>query len=260
MTTISYDRPIDRAVHIAVDGAAIEADWTMPLDMRGVVIIAQGSARGRFSRRKRSIARHLYDRKFATLLLDLLTPEEELEDALTAALRFDVKFLAARLISATEWLKSEPDVCGMPIGYFASGTASGAALRAAALRPDLVDAIVSQGGRPDLADIALNKVKAPTLLIAPAEDAMNLELNRWSYWRLNCERHLEIVPRASHLFEERGAFETVTSLTEEWFEIHMDSQPHEWWQRGISLPARSSLGQFSADVTPRRRPFSPPTQ
>ena len=242
MTTISYDRPIDRPVHIAVDGASIEADWTMPLDARGVVILAQGTASGRFGHRKRSIARHLYDRKFATLLLDLLTPAEELEDALTAMLRFDVKFLAARLISAAEWLKSEPEVYGMPVGYFASGTASGAALRAAALRPDLVDAIVSQGGRPDLADIALSKVKAPTLLIAAAEDANNLELNRWAYWRLNCERHLEIVPRASHLFEERGAFETVTSLTEEWFDVHLDS-PHDWWRRGISLPARSKWGQ-----------------
>jgi putative phosphoribosyl transferase len=246
MTTISYDRPIDRAVHIAVDGALIEADWTMPLDARGVVILAQGSGSGRFSRRKRSIAHHLYDGKFATLLLDLLTPEEELEDALTAALRFDVKFLAARLISATEWLKSQTEVYGMAVGYFGTGSASGAALRAAALRPDLVDAIVSQGGRPDVADIALNKVKAPTLLIAAAEDVGNLELNRWAYWRLNCERHLEIVPRASRLFEERGAFETVTSLTEEWFDVHLDSQPHDWWRRGISLPARSELGQHSA--------------
>lgn len=243
MTTISYDRPIDRAVHIAVDGTSIEADWTMPLDARGVVILAQGCANGRFSRRKRSLARHLYDGKFATLLLDLLTPEEELEDALTASLRFDVKFLAARLIAATEWLKSQTEVYGMPVGYFGTGSASGAALRAAALRPDLVDAVVSQGGRPDLADIALNKVKAPTLLIAAAEDPGNLELNRWAYWRLNCERHLEVVPKSSHLFEERGAFETVTSLTEEWFDVHLDSQPHDWWRRGISLPARSNWGR-----------------
>jgi hypothetical protein len=127
MTTISYDRPIDRAVHIPVDGASIEADWTMPLDARGIVILAQGNASGRFSRRKRSIAHHLYDRKFATLLLDLLTPEEELEDALTASLRFDVKFLAARLISATEWLKCQTESYGMPVGYCVTATASGAA-------------------------------------------------------------------------------------------------------------------------------------
>lgn len=246
MTTISYTRPIDRAVQIAVDGASIEADWTMPLDARGVVILAQGSGSSRFSRRKRSIAQHLYDLKFATLLLDLLTSDEEREDALTAALRFDVKCLAERLIAATEWLKSQAEVYGLPVGYFGTGSASGAALLAAALRPDLVDAIVSQGGRPDLADIALNNVKTPTLLIVAAEDFRNLELNRWAYWRLNCERHLEIVPRSSHLFEEGGAFETVTSLTEEWFDLHLDSQPHDWWRRGISLPARSKLGQHSA--------------
>jgi dienelactone hydrolase len=243
MTTISFDRPIDRPVHIAVDGASIEADWTMPLDPKGTVILAQGSASGRFSRRKRSIARHLYDEKFATLLLDLLTPEEEIEDALTAALRFDVKFLAARLISAAEWLKNQPEVYGTPVGYFATGSASGAALRAAALRPDLTHAIVSQGGRPDLADIALNKVAAPTLLIVASEDGGNLELNRWAYWRLNCERHLEIIPGSSYLFEERGAFETVMSLTEEWFDLHLDSRPHESWRLGISLPAPSNVGQ-----------------
>lgn len=246
MTTISYSRPIDRAVHIAVDGASIEADWTMPLDARGVVILAQGSCSSRFSRRQRSIAQHLYDLKFGTLLLDLLTPDEECEDALTAALRFDVKFLAERLTAATEWLKSEEDVYGLRIGYIGTGSASAAALRAAALRPDLVDAIVSQGGRPDLAETALHKVTAPTLLIVGADDVGNLELTRWAYWRLNCERHLEIVPRSSHRFEERGAFETVTSLTEEWFDLHLDSQPHDWWRRGISLPAQSTPGRRSA--------------
>ena len=245
MTTISYDRPIDRPVHIGVDGASIEADWTMPLDATGVVIIAQGTANGRFSRRRRSLARRLYDRKFATLVLDLFTPEEELEDALTAALRFDVKFLAARLVSATEWLRNQTEACRLPVGYFGTGSASAAALRAAAIRPDLVDAIVSQGGRPDLADIALNKVKAPTLLIVAAEDAGNLELNRWAYWRLNCERHLEIIPGSNYFLEERGAVETVISLTAEWFDLHLDSQPHDWWRRGISLPALSSRGQHS---------------
>ena len=246
MTTIPYSRPIDRAVHIAVDGASIEADWTMPLDARGVVILAQGTCSSRFNRRQRSLAQHLYDLKFATLLLDLLTPDEEREDALTAALRFDVKFLAERLISATEWLKSEAEVDGLPVGYFGTGIASAAALLVAARRPDLVDAIVSQGGRPDLADTALHNVEAPTLLIVGADDVGNLELTRWAYWRLNCERHLEIVPRASHRFEERGAFETVTSLTEEWFDLHLDSQPHDWWRRGISLPAQSPLGRRSA--------------
>lgn len=245
MTTISDTRPIDRTVRISVDGASIEADWTMPLDARGVVIFAQGSGSSRFSRRNRMVARNLYDEKFGTLLLDLLTADEEREDALTGALRLDVKFLAERLISATQWLKDQAEAHGLPIGYFGTSTGAAAALIAAARRPDLVDAVVSRGGRPDLADIALNKVKAPTLLIVGGADAEILELNRWAYWRLNSERHLEIIQRASHLFEERGAFEKVMSLTAEWFDLHLDSQPQQWRGRGISLPVQSSLGQHS---------------
>jgi putative phosphoribosyl transferase len=229
MTAISYTRPIDRAVHIAVDGASIEADWTMPLDARGVVIFAQGSGSSRFSRHNRIVARSLYDEKFATLLLDLLTPDEEREDALTAALRFDTKFLSERLIAATQWLQEQAEALGLPVGYVGTSTGAAAALVSAARRPDLVDAVVARGGRPDLADIALNKVKAPTLLIVGGADIRLLELNRWAFWRLNCERHLEIIPGASHLFEERGAFETVTSLTAAWFDRHLESQPHQWW-------------------------------
>jgi len=229
MTTTAYTRPIDRTVQIAVDGASIEADWTIPLDASGVVIFAQGGGSSRFSRRNRIVARNLYDQKFATLLLDLLTPDEEREDALTAALRFDVRFLSERLSAATQWLKDQTETHGLPVGYFGTSTGAGAALLSAARRPDLVDAVVSRGGRPDLADIALNKVRAPTLLIVGGADVEILELNRWAYWRLNCERHLEIIPAASHLFEERGAFETVTSLTTEWFDLHLDSHPHQWW-------------------------------
>jgi putative phosphoribosyl transferase len=228
MTTISYSRPIDRAVQIAVDGVSIEADWTMPLDARGAVIFAQGCDSSRFSHRSRRVARELYDQKFATLLLDLLTPDETREDALTAALRFDVKFLAERLIGATEWLKSDVDGHGLPIGYFGTSTGAGAALLAAARRPDLVDAVVLRGGRPDLADIALRKVQAPTLLIVGGEDRPLLELNRWAYWRLDCERHLEVIPGAGHLFEERGALETVSSVTQEWFELHLGSPLYKW--------------------------------
>jgi putative phosphoribosyl transferase len=225
MTTISYTRPIDRTVRIPIDGVSIEADWTMPLDSRGAVIFAQGRDSSRFSRRSRMVARSLYDQKFSTLLLDLLTPDEEREDALTASLRFDVKFLAERLIRATEWLKDDAESHGLPVGYFGTSTGGGAALLAAAVRPDLVDAVVLQGGRPDLADVSLNKVKAPTLLIVGGDDSCLLELNRWAYWRLDCERHLEVVRGASHLFEERGAFETVTKLATEWFDLHVASRP-----------------------------------
>jgi putative phosphoribosyl transferase len=224
MTTLSYSRPIDQPVRIEMDGVSIEADWTMPIGALGVVIFAQGSGSSRFSRRNRIVARKLYDQKLATLLLDLLTPGEEREDALTAALRFDVNFLAERLIGATRWVKDETEAAGLPVGYLGTSTGAGAALLAAARRPDLVNAIVSRGGRPDLADIALNNVKAPTLLIVGGADTEILALNRWVYWRLDCERHLEIIPEASHLFEEPGALETVTTLAAEWFDLHLASQ------------------------------------
>jgi len=226
MKTIDFTRPIDRTVRIAVDGTSIEADWTMPLDPRGVVVFAQGSASSRFSRRNRMVARRLYDQKFATLLLDLLTPDEEREDALTAALRFDVRFLAERLAATAQWLRDESEASGLPVGYFATGTGAGAALLSAAWKPDLVEAVVSHAGRPDLADIALNKVKAPTLLIVGGNDSAILELNRWAYWRLDCERSLAVVPDAGHLFEERGAFDSVVSLTSEWFDVHLSSHFH----------------------------------
>ena len=121
-------------------------------------------------------------------------------------------------------MKDEAEAAGLPVGYFGTSTGAGAALLAAARRPDLVYAIVSRGGRSDLADIALNKVKAPTLLIAGGADAEVLALNQWAYWRLDCERHLEIIPGASHLFEERGALETVTNLAAEWFDLHLASR------------------------------------
>ena len=224
MTTLSYARPIDQPVRIEMDGVSIEADWTMPIGALGVVIFAQGSGSSRFSRRNRIVARKLYDQKLATLLLDLLTPDEEREDALTAALRFDVNFLAERLIGATRWVKDETEAAGLPVGYLGTSTGAGAALLAAARRPDLVNAIVSRGGRPDLADIALNNVKAPTLLIVGGAETEILALNRWAYWRLDCERHLEIIPGASHLFEEPGALEAVTTLAAEWFDLHLASQ------------------------------------
>jgi pimeloyl-ACP methyl ester carboxylesterase len=224
MTTISYARPIDRDVRIEIDGVSIEADWTVPMGAQGVVIFAQGSGSSRFSLWNRMVARTLYDQKLATLLLDLLTVDEEREDALAGALWLDVNLLAKRLLAATGWARDEPEAAGLPVGYFGAGTVTGAALIAAASRPDLVHAIVSRGGRPDLAGIALHKVKAPTLLIAGDADTQLLALNRWAYWRMDCERHLEIVPGASHLFEERGALETVTTLAAEWFDLHLASQ------------------------------------
>ena len=223
MTTISFARPIDRSVRIQSDGVLIEADWTMPIDPTGVVIFAQGSGSSRFSRRNRSVARRLYDQGLGSLLVDLLTPDEEREDMLTAALRFDVSLLSDRLVGAATWLKAEAETASLPIGYLGTGVGAAAALHAAARRPDLVDAIVSRGGRPDLAGVALHKVTAPTLLIAGGADADGLALNRWAYRRLNCERYLEIIDGATHLFEERGALDAANALATEWFDAHLPS-------------------------------------
>ena len=224
MTSLSYARPIDRSVRIEIDGTTIEADWTMPMDAQGVVIFAQGMGSSRFSRRNRMVARELYDQKFGSLLVDLLTLDEEREDMLTGALRFDVKLLAERLNAAARWVKEEVGSYP-PVGYFATGVGAAAALQAAASRPDLVDAIVSRGGRPDLAGVALQKVKAPTLLIVGSEDVQGRALNRWAYWRLDCERKLEVISGATNRFEEAGALEMATVLAIEWFDVHLASRP-----------------------------------
>jgi len=221
MTTISYARPIDRSVRIPIEGVSIEADWTMPIDATGVVIFAQGSGSSRFSRRNRSVARQLYDQRLGTLLIDLLTPDEEREDMLTAALRFDVSLLSERLVGAAMWLREEDATAVLPTGYFGTSVGAAAVLHAAACRPHLVDAVVSRGGRPDLAGTALHKVTAPTLLIAAGADVDGLALTRWAYRRLNCERNLEIVDGATHLFEERGALDAANALAVEWFDSHL---------------------------------------
>ncbi len=225
MTTISQARPIDRSVRIEINGVSVEADWTMPVDARGVVIFGQGMGSSRFSRRNRIVARELYDQKLGSLLVDLLTPDEEREDMLTGALRLDVDLLSERLVGTAEWVKEEAEPAGLPIGYLATGIGAAAALNAAVCRPNLVDAVVSRGGRPDLAGMPLNKVKAPTLLIVGGADIQELALNRWAYWRLDCERKLEVIRGVTQRFDERDAFETATALTTEWFDVHLASRP-----------------------------------
>lgn len=217
MTAISHDRPIDQPVVITSGSASIEGDWTVPLRPRGTVIIANSAGCSRFARGNRDVARHLYDDGFATLLVDLLSHDEEREDALTGALRLDVDMLAGRLVAATEWVKEETEVAHLPVGYLASGVASAAALVADTQSPGQVDAIVSRGGRPDLAGIRLHKVAPPVLLIAGAADLQNLELNRWALRRLNCEKHLVSVPKATIRFEEPGTFAAMTDHAASWF-------------------------------------------
>jgi len=181
------------------------------------VLFAHGSGSSRHSPRNRYVARLLNDAKLGTLLIDLLTTDEELADQQTAELRFDIGLLAARLLSATDWLAGQRNTQGLRIGYFGASTGAGAALVAAAERPDLVSAIVSRGGRPDLAGSALPRVLAPTLLIVGANDLPVIQLNQAALEQLHCEKSLVIVPRATHLFEEPGALDEVARLAREWF-------------------------------------------
>jgi putative phosphoribosyl transferase len=167
------------------------------------------------------VAQLLNHAKLATLLVDLLTPEEEVVDLQTAQLRFDIELLAKRLVGVTDWLTQTPETRQLRIGYFGASTGAGAALVAAAERPELVGAVVSRGGRPDLAGFALTRVRAPTLLIVGGNDVQVIALNRGALAHLHCEKQLVIVPGATHLFEEPGALDQVALLARDWFERHL---------------------------------------
>jgi putative phosphoribosyl transferase len=185
------------------------------------VVFAHGSGSGRFSPRNRAVAGVLVDAGFATLLMDLLTAEEETEDVRTARLRFDIPLLAERVVGAIDWLTSDSSLASLPVACFGASTGAAAALIAAAERPQRVDAVVSRGGRPDLAGDSLPLVRAPTLLIVGERDAEVIRLNRQAQVQLGGESHLEIVPGATHLFEEPGALERVSMLAREWFLRHV---------------------------------------
>ncbi|MGH2694151.1 MAG: dienelactone hydrolase family protein [Actinomycetota bacterium] len=187
----------------------------------GVVLFAHGTGSSRHSPRNRLVADTLRDAGLATLLMDLLTETEEVGEARTGHLRFDIGFLARRLVAAIGWLGEDPETKAMPIGLFGASTGAAAALVAAAQLPDIVGAVVSRGGRPDLARNDLGKVRAPTLLIVGGADRTVLELNREALEMLAGERDLEVVPGASHLFEEPGALEHVASSARDWFVEHL---------------------------------------
>jgi dienelactone hydrolase len=169
----------------------------------------------------------LNEAKLATLLVDLLTPDEEAIDMRTAHLRFDIGLLARRLVAVTDWLKGQPHTRELRIGYFGASTGAAAALVAAAERVEAVGAIVSRGGRPDLAGPALARVRAPTLLIVGGNDVQVIELNRSAFAQLNCAKQLEIIPGATHLFEEPGALDAVARLARDWFERYLSGQQSE---------------------------------
>ncbi|HZO17813.1 MAG TPA: dienelactone hydrolase family protein [Gemmatimonadaceae bacterium] len=208
-------------VTVTSGGVALRGLLGIPSDARGVVLFAHGSGSGRLSSRNNFVARSLQDAGLATLLIDLLTEDEERADARTGHLRFDIEFLATRLEAATEWLTQSPDTASLKIGYFGASTGAAAALVAAAEMPDRVHAVVSRGGRPDLAGDSLAKVEAPTLLIVGSRDVPVIPLNEDAFAQLRCEKKLEIVPGASHLFEEAGTLEVVARLAASWFDKYL---------------------------------------
>jgi len=208
-------------VQIQAGQAALSGNLHIPDGAAALVLFAHGSGSSRHSPRNQFVARTLNNAGLATLLFDLLTPEEESIDARTAELRFNIGLLAERLVHATKWAKQQEPTRDLRTGYFGSSTGGGAALVAAAEIPEDVGVVVSRGGRPDLADEALPKVQAPTLLIVGGNDDVVIELNEQARDRMRCEVKLEIVPGATHLFEEPGALEKVAQLASDWFVSHI---------------------------------------
>jgi len=195
----------------------LEGNLNIPENARGVVLFAHGSGSSRFSPRNQYVAGVLQNAGFATLLIDLLTPQEEVEDMHTARLRFDIPLLSQRVVGATNWLTTNPSTSNLKIGYFGASTGAAAALIAASELPLLVGAVVSRGGRPDLAGSCLTSILTPTLLIVGGNDPEVIELNRMAFSLLRGPKELEIVPGATHLFEEPGALEKVAQLAGDWF-------------------------------------------
>jgi pimeloyl-ACP methyl ester carboxylesterase len=214
---------VEEQVRVESGPVTLMGNLGIPEGARGAVLFAHGSGSGRHSPRNRFVARQLRAAGLATLLLDLLSEDEEAMDRYTAHLRFDIGLLAERLIGATDWLAEDSRTAGLSVGYFGASTGGGAALVAAARRPDRIGAVVSRGGRPDLAGDALPAVRAPTLLIVGGDDEPVIGLNEQALARLGAPvKKLVIVPGASHLFEESGKLEEVARLAADWFTRHLD--------------------------------------
>ncbi|AQA15379.1 MULTISPECIES: dienelactone hydrolase family protein [Streptomyces] len=209
---------------IAADDAMLVGDLALPDQPLGVVAFAHGSGSSRHSPRNRAVARVLQDADLATLLFDLLTEAEERVDAITAELRFDIPLLGRRLVAAVNWLDGHPATSGLPVGLFGASTGAAAALTAAAERPERVAAVVSRGGRPDLAGGALNRVRAPVLLIVGGDDHEVLRLNQQAAAMLAAPQEIHVVPGASHLFEEPGTLEQAAEAARDWF-VRMGKRP-----------------------------------
>ena len=208
-------------VSVPIDSIALEGYLVVPDHPLGIVLFAHGSGSGRHSPRNQLVAKALNDGRIATLLIDLLTEDEERVDVQTRHLRFDIPLLADRLVGAIDWLETHDATGALSVGLFGASTGAGAALIAAVSRPERVKAVVSRGGRPDLADQAIPAVAAPTLLIVGGKDDIVIALNQITLDQLRCEKHLEIVPGATHLFEEPGTLEQAATLARDWFQLHL---------------------------------------
>ncbi len=205
------------SVLVTAAGVALEGDLALPPDARGLVVFAHGSGSSRFSSRNRYVAEVLQEGELGTLLFDLLTADEHTIDEVTRELRFDIPLLARRLVATVDWLREQPATRDLRLGLFGASTGAAAALIAAAERPEAVAAVVSRGGRPDLAMAHLPRVRAPTLLIVGGLDVPVIDMNRQAAAALACEQELEIVPGATHLFEEPGKLEAVAAMARDWF-------------------------------------------
>lgn len=208
-------------VSLPIGPVRLDGDLNVPAAPRGFVLFAHGSGSSRHSPRNRYVAEVLNQHSLGTLLVDLLTAEEEREDEVTAQLRFDIGLLTRRLVGVVDWTADEPQASGHQIGLFGASTGAAAALLAAGQRPKLVKAVVSRGGRPDLAGPAASLVRAPTLLIVGGSDTAVLQMNRDAMALMKCETKLDIVPGATHLFEEPGTLAEVARLAAEWFTAHL---------------------------------------
>jgi putative phosphoribosyl transferase len=217
-----------REVQITLGSTVLRGTLELVADPRGLVLFVHGSGSSRFSSRNRSVARDLQSGGLATLLFDLLSEDEERVDEITRELRFDIGLLTDRVIGVTGWLRRQPETHKLGIGYFGASTGAAAALQAAAHfadQPEVVRAVVSRGGRPDLAMDSLPLVAAPTLLIVGGDDRPVIQLNQQALARLTAPKDLRIVPGAGHLFEEPGALEEVSRLAREWFQRHLTRGP-----------------------------------
>jgi dienelactone hydrolase len=208
---------VEQVIDIPSGKVQLEGELKVPQRATGIVLFAHGSGSSRHSPRNQYVARTIREAGVGTLLFDLLTREEEAVDSYTGELRFNIEFLARRLVDATNWITTQPGTQHLRIGYFGSSTGAAAALLGAVELPNIVSAVVSRGGRPDLAGDVLPKVKAPTLLIVGGNDDVVIGLNEEAYAQLTCEKELKIVPGATHLFEEPGTLEQVARFASEWF-------------------------------------------